>query len=391
MMVKKAGNDGMKEKLRSGYTTGTCAALATAAAATLLLAGERQDAVSLMTPKGIRITCAPEELYLDGETARCAIRKDAGDDPDVTDGILIRSAVRKAEQGIRIDGGEGIGRVTKPGLDQPVGAAAINSVPRQMIRSAAEEVCAGLGYPGGLEIVISALDGERIAKKTFNPMLGIEGGISILGTSGIVEPMSEQALLDTIAVEAHQIAVIHGTENLILAPGNYGTDFLRSAYPGLRSLPVLKCSNYLGDALEIAGDEGFQSVLLIGHIGKLVKLAGGIFNTHSRVADCRIELFCAHAAICGASTETCQRLMEQVTTDGCLAMLRERGLQEAVMQSLLHAVQERLERKCSGAYRVGALTFSNEYGLLGMTEEAKRILEEWEENARSFSEESAKQ
>ena len=171
----------------------------------MLLTGRKKDTIRLQTPKGIELNLDVLETELSPDEVRCAIRKDSGDDPDVTRGTLIFAAVRKsATPGVTIDGGEGVGRVTKPGLDQPVGAAAINSVPRQMIEENVREVCALVGYDGGLDVTISAPEGEALAKKTFNPRLGIEGGISILGTTGIVEPMSEQALLDTIRVELRQ-------------------------------------------------------------------------------------------------------------------------------------------------------------------------------------------
>ena len=190
------------KRLRLGYTTGSCAAAAAKAAAWMLLTGRKKDTIRLQTPKGIELNLDVLETELSPDEVRCAIRKDSGDDPDVTRGTLIFAAVRKsATPGVTIDGGEGVGRVTKPGLDQPVGAAAINSVPRQMIEENVREVCALVGYDGGLDVTISAPEGEALAKKTFNPRLGIEGGISILGTTGIVEPMSEQALLDTIRVE----------------------------------------------------------------------------------------------------------------------------------------------------------------------------------------------
>ena len=168
---------------------------------------------------------AEAELLDDGRTARCAVEKDAGDDYDITDGMLIRAAVKRcAAPGIRIDGGEGVGRVTKPGLDQPVGAAAINRVPRRMIREQVETVCDELGYDGGMEVIISIPGGEAAAARTFNPVLGVIGGLSILGTSGIVEPMSEQAIVDTISLQQRQAAA-QGSEGLILTPGNYGEDF----------------------------------------------------------------------------------------------------------------------------------------------------------------------
>ncbi len=360
-------------QLRCGYTTGTCAALAASGAAELLLGGVLPESMALLTPKGWRVETELLDGACDGEIARCAVKKDAGDDPDVTDGMLVYASVTRTRQGISIDGGEGVGRVTKPGLDQPVGAAAINSVPRRMITAAVEAVCAAHSYAGGLAITISIPGGEVRAKQTFNPQLGIEGGLSVLGTSGIVEPMSEQALLDTIALAIRQAAA-SGADMLLLTPGNYGADYLKDRLPELEKLPAVKFSNFLGDAIDLAISEGFSRALIVGHIGKLVKLAGGIMNTHSRVADCRMELFCAHAALCGADTALCRALMAQVSSDGCLALLEGAGLRDAVMESLLAAMQRHLDRRSGGQIRLGALCFSNEYGFLGMTEGAKELL-----------------
>ena len=362
--------------LRCGITTGTCASLAASGAAQLLLTGTAPSNLTLTTPKGLIVEVEPVFCRMEGSQAVCAVRKDAGDDPDVTDGILIIASVRKTGQGIQVDGGAGVGRVTKKGLDQPVGAAAINSVPRRMIVSAAEAVCAEAGYAGGLEFVISAPEGEEIARKTFNPMLGIEGGISILGTSGIVEPMSEQAIVDTIELEIRQAAE-SGVRNLIAVPGNYGLDFLKQQVPLPANIPIVKCSNYLGDTIDIALTQGMHSLLLVGHIGKLVKLAGGIMNTHSRMADCRCELFCAHAALCGADASLCRALMDLPTSDGCLSLLESVNLKNAVLRSLLEAVQLHLDRRTHQAMRTGAVVFSNESGLLGMTETAGQLLKEW--------------
>ncbi len=368
-----------RSMLRCGYTTGTCAALAAAGAARLLLTGAAPRAVSLTTPKGIEVEAplAEAELLEGGLTARCAGKKDAGDDYDVTDGMLVRAAVAKcAVPGIRVSGGQGVGRVTKPGLDQPVGAAAINRVPRRMIEEQVRAVCGELGYDGGVEVVISIPGGAEAAERTFNPVLGVEGGLSILGTSGIVEPMSEQAIVDTISLQQRQAAA-EGAKRLILTPGNYGEDFLREQGLDGLGVPVVKCSNFLGEALDIAAAEGFRQVLLVGHIGKLVKVAGGIMNTHSRYADCRTELFCAHAALCGADRALCRALMDAATTDACVALLDGAGLRRAVLDSLLSAIQLHLERRAAGAYDIGAAVFSNVYGPLGMTERAKEILEGW--------------
>lgn len=333
--------------------------------------------LSLTTPKGVTVQAPAEELRREGDTALCAVTKDGGDDADVTHGLKIVAAVTYARHvGIRIDGGEGVGRVTKPGLDQPVGAAAINRVPRRMIEQEVQAVCDACGYDGGLDVIISVPGGAETAQRTFNPMLGVEGGLSILGTSGIVEPMSEQAIVDTIAVSQRQAAAA-GEKDLILTPGNYGLDFLRAHGVAGRAVPIVKCSNFIGDALDIAATLGFERVLLVGHIGKLVKLAGGVMNTHSKYADCRTELLCAHAAVCGAPAQVCRALLSAATTDACIEILDGASLRGAVLQSLLEAIQQHLDHRAAGAFRAGAVLFSNQYGLLGQTKTAKEIVCEW--------------
>jgi len=365
------------KRLRCGYTTGTCAALAAAGAARYLLAGAWPDRVSLRTPKGLTVEVPLEDCRTLGEQALCSVRKDGGDDVDRTNGALIQAAVSLTDApGVSIDGGSGVGRVTRPGLDQPVGAAAINQVPRQMITRAVEDVLSAFGHEGGAAVVISVPQGETIAKQTFNPQLGVEGGISILGTSGIVEPMSDRAVIDTIALSLRQAAA-QGAKRLILTPGNYGLDFLRRQGLDRLDIPVVKCSNFIGDALDEAVLDGFREILLVGHIGKLVKLAGGIFQTHSRTADCRTELFCAHAALCGADTDLCRALVDCATTDACLDLLDRRGLRERVLISLLEKIQSHLSRRAGEGCVVGAVLFSKEYGPLGQTRQAEEIIDRW--------------
>ena len=368
-----------RKMLRCGYTTGTCAALAAAGAVRLLLLGTVPEKISLMTPKGIAVSVSlAETILLDRKlSARCAVIKDGGDDPDITNGMLVQATVRRcAVSGVHIDGGEGVGRVTRQGLDQPVGSAAINRVPRRMIEEQVQKVCDELGYTGGMEVVISIPGGAEAAMRTFNPMLGIVGGLSILGTSGIVEPMSEQAIVDTIGVQERQAAA-SGAKGLILTPGNYGEDFLRETGLDQKGIPVVKCSNFIGEALDIAATHGFRQVLLVGHIGKLVKLAGGMMNTHSKYGDCRAELFCAYGAVCGAGENLCRRLMEAATTDACIAQLDGAGLREPVMRHLLAAIGRQLERRVGGSYEIGAVTFSNVYGILGTAGKADEIMEGW--------------
>ena len=354
-------------KLRYGYTTGSCAAAAAKAAAYMLLSGKEIPAVDLTTPGGVRLHLEVLEPVRTSQEAGCAIRKDGGDDPDVTNGILIRAVVRRTEEpGIFLDGGEGVGRVTKPGLEQPVGEAAINRVPRQMIRENLEQICRELGYEGGLQAVISVPEGEALASRTFNPRLGIVGGISILGTTGIVEPMSEQALIDTIRVEIRQ-KLANGMKYLLIVPGNYGIDFLEEYGHGLNLDDAVKCSNFVGEALDAAVEFGAKGVLLVGHIGKFVKLAGGIMNTHSHNADARMELLTVHAALSGAPLPLLQRMMECVTTDDALKYLKEAGYLEKVMGRLMDKMEFYVNQRAQGSLETGVITFSKVYGVLGQT------------------------
>ena len=362
------------KKLRLGYTTGSCAAAAAKAAAWMLLSGSKKESIRLLTPKGMELALAVEDIYLSPDCVRCAIRKDSGDDPDITRDTLIYAEVQKTEDaGIVIDGGQGVGRVTKPGLDQPVGAAAINSVPRRMIRENVEEVCGLFGYTGGLYVVISAPDGETLAKKTFNPRLGIEGGISILGTTGIVEPMSEQALVDTIHVELRQRRE-NGADYILLAPGNYGADYIRD-FIGLDPKTAVLTSNFIGDSLEFCKEFGFHGALLIGHIGKFVKLAGGMWNTHSKFGDCRMEIIASHSAALGLRAERTEEILHCATCDDALRILDEEGLKDAFLVRLGQRIGTMLGYK-SGELQSGAILFSKEYGFLCETEGAEELLEQ---------------
>ncbi len=361
------------QKLRMGFTTGSCAALAAKAAAKMLLTGVYIDTVDIMTPKELPVKVAVLETDFGSGCVSCAVQKDAGDDPDVTDGSLVFAKVSKTSTpGVQIDGGVGVGRVTRPGLDQPVGAAAINHVPRQMITSEVQAICERYDYEGGMDVIISIPKGIELAKRTFNPMLGIEGGISILGTSGIVEPQSMQALIDCIGVELRALAA-EGHKSVLFTPGNYGEAFL-AVHPFLGGIPTVKCSNYIGDALDFAVAYGFNRILLVGHVGKFIKLAGGIMNTHSGMADCRMELFAAHAALAGADTNTVSQLMNAVSTDACVEILDACALKEAVFCSLLQNIQAHITRRVGNSALIGAVMFSNVYGLLGQTEAAGHLI-----------------
>ena len=361
------------KKMRMGYTTGSCAAAASKAAAWMLLHGQILPEVELMTPKGIGLHLEVLDPKLSKGEVSCAIRKDAGDDPDVTDGLLIYATVSKTEKpGVTLDGGEGVGRVTRVGLEQAVGDAAINKVPRQMIREGVEEICREAGYTGGLSVIISIPGGAELARKTFNPRLGIVGGISVLGTSGIVEPMSEEALIQTIRVDI-KMQLAGGRKYLVLVPGNYGLDFLEDYEPEVLKRSV-KYSNFLGEAIDAAVEFGAKGILLVGHIGKLVKLAAGIMNTHSRNADARMDILTAHAAVLGADQETAVRLMDCITTDEALDILKEKGLLEPVMKRLMERMEFYVDHRSGKSLERGILTFSLEQGVLGESTDVRRLI-----------------
>ncbi|EEG74483.1 cobalt-precorrin-5B (C(1))-methyltransferase CbiD [[Clostridium] hylemonae] len=361
--------------LRTGYTTGSCAAAAAKASAFMLLSKEPVYQVSLKTPQGAVLYLAVECIDMGADRVSCAVRKDSGDDPDVTDGVLVFAEVaRRAGTSVSLDGGKGVGRVTKKGLDQPPGAAAINKVPRRMIVEAVEEQRRKFGCTFGLHIIISIPEGEALAEKTFNPRLGIEGGLSVLGTSGIVEPMSERALTDTICLEM-KVLKENGHEWCYIVPGNYGSDFLTETLKYDGRLAV-KCSNYIGETIDDAVRMGMKGILFVGHIGKLVKIAAGVMNTHSRQADCRMEVFAAHAALAGASRDTVRQLMECVTTAGAVDILKASNMLEPVMQTIMEQIDVHLKQRAGKTLMTGAIVFSAEEGILGQTSRAAEILEQ---------------
>lgn len=360
-----------QKRLRCGYTTGSCAAAAAKAAAQMLLTNKWVNEVELCTPKGIRLLLPICRTQRSEASVSCAVQKDSGDDPDVTDGILVFAEVSQLAEGIVIEGGEGIGRVTRPGLACAVGEVAINPGPRSMIASSLQEVSMAYGYSGGWHVILSVPGGKPIAERTFNPRLGIVGGISILGTTGIVEPMSERALIETIRTELCQLRA-SGVQVVVAVPGNYGETFLRERMQ--LSCCTVICSNYIGELLDMAVEFQFEGLLLVGHAGKLVKLAGGVMNTHSRYADARMEILTAHAALCGASRNLANRLMECVTTDEAFDLLKDASLLQSVTDGLMEKIQFHMNARVHRKLMVGAVLFSNVYGLLGRTTDASILL-----------------
>lgn len=398
------------QKLRLGYTTGSCAAAAAKAAVTMVLTGQEVSQVRLKTPKGLDLILDIEDIHFYEDAVSCAVQKDSGDDPDITNHALIYAKAARSEiSGIRIDGGEGVGRVTKPGLDQPVGNAAINSTPRRMIEEAVREACmlhgteveigpavgtdneVGMdtslgtgtlpvtqgecipGFIPGFDVTISVPRGRELAAKTFNPKLGIVGGISILGTSGIVEPMSDQALLDTIRVEIN-VRKQEGLTILPAAPGNYGKNFFLDKY-GFSLDTAVTSSNFVYDTVRMASEAGFAHMLFVGHIGKLVKVAGGIRNTHSQYGDHRMEILTdiAESILQQRNEENPDlraRLTASVMTDDAIRILGEYGLDKAVMAEMTRRIKTAMQSWAQEKMQVEAVVFSNVYGELGRTDRA---------------------
>ena len=344
------------KKLRCGYTTGSCAAGAAKAAALMLRNGEIPDSVVIDTPAGVSLTLKVERPYLQNDSASCCIVKDAGDDPDVTNGIEIYAELRKRNDGaILIDGGEGIGRITRQGFWGDAGEAAINPVPREMIRKELAAIA-----PHGWDVLIYAPKGIELAAKTFNSRLGIEGGISIIGTTGIVRPMSDDAIKQTIYLEIDRIAE-ESLDEILLLLGNYGEQVAEELE--WRS-PRVKVSNFIGDAIAYCYEKRFKKVSLIGHIGKLSKLSIGAFNTHSKLCDIRIEAFVYYLALAGAPAALLQEVVQCVSSEEALNMILG-GKYGGILHAMRQGCVERLKRYVKDDdFEVDVIFYSLESGIL---------------------------
>lgn len=488
-----------QKKLRCGLTTGTCAAACAQAAMLRLLTGQVRSEVTVRLPesrKRVQVDVAAAKLHEEIADNRAnrgtqqdsngrsplqqagsaesdtrsseqrvtlavyptadggfATRKDAGDDPDVTNGTEIRAYIQvcervpsrafaSADERLYLTGGVGVGRVTKPGLEQAVGQSAINRVPRQMIFDAVQQVLDAFEEDACTTrylITISVPAGAELAQRTFNPMLGIEGGISILGTTGIVEPMSEAAIVATIetsirqvlamedaavsetetlrkedvsagqkaetseewtaaeeAARQPQLAAVHGEQTestdsgrkedgdigrsarrILAVPGNYGQRYVEQQL-GLRGVPVVEVSNYIGEAIDLAVSYGATDFLLVGNVGKLVKLAAGIMNTHSRVADGRWEIFAAHLALCGGTRAQVAAMREATTTEEMLTRLEEMGLRAPVMASIMGEIEAHMAHRIRGQMNFGVIVYSERFGRVGETAGAARLLDRFQ-------------
>lgn len=359
--------------LRCGFTTGSCATAVATAATKMLLTGRPLSAVNILLPSGEKVLFMVEDIVIDQDRVSCSVTKDAGDDPDVTDGIKIFAESSVGEREIRILVGTGIGIVTSKGLPCNVGEPAINPVPKSMIIKNVSRICEEFQYKNGINIKLSVPKGEEIAKKTFNPRLGIIGGISILGTSGIVEPMSERAIIDTIKTLIDKHKYIEG-DKVLISPGNYGRDYCKKVLE-IDINRGIKFSNFVGETLDYLVYKDYKKVLLVGHIGKLIKLAGGVMNTHSSVADCRMEILAAHCGLMGANKDFIQDIMECSTTDEAIEILNESDICEKVMESIIEKIMFHIQYRVKDHLQVEVILFSQGGTMIAKSKDADKFVE----------------
>lgn len=339
--------------LRKGYTTGSCAQGA-AKAATLMLLGRRSvDEVEVETPSGTKLLLPVVDPELGDRYARCGVVKDSGDDPDVTHSARIYATVRFSDTpGVTLRGGKGVGIVTKPGLAVPVGEHAINPTPREMIL---RDVSGLLPHGQGAEVTITVPEGEVLAEKTYNPRLGIKGGISIIGTTGIVEPKSINAYRTSLSLQLDVLRA-QGMEKATLVLGYVGERFCKKTLH-LPEDSIVKIGDHVGYMLDQCAEKGFKDVLLIGHIGKLVKVAGGQFNTHFRFGDHRIEIIADHARRCGVDPKIIEAILRETTAEATVDLLRKYGMMN-VFEAIAKEVASRVRHRVGQKLRIRCLLLS---------------------------------
>ncbi|MFR9069103.1 MAG: cobalt-precorrin-5B (C(1))-methyltransferase CbiD [Paraclostridium sp.] len=362
------------KKYKRGYTTGSCATAAAKAASYMLLTKFPIEVVNIDTPKGIPLNLKVENINIQDDYVECSIRKDGGDDIDATHNMHIYARAEFIDsKEIIITGGNGVGRVTKKGVGIEIGESAINKTPRNMINNEVRKV---IGEDKGVKITIFAPEGELIAKKTFNPRLGIVGGISIIGTTGIVEPMSDEGWKKSLSIEL-EMKKAQGMDKIILVPGNHGEMFIKETL-GIDIKYIVRTSNFIGYMLKEAQRIGFKKILMAGHLGKYVKIAGGIFNTHSKVADARNEILLANLALMNAPFELIKKVNECLTTEEFIEIINSKEYEgyKEIYNILSNKCRERIDIYLNDEeIDVEVMIFSMEKELLGQSEKASDLKE----------------
>lgn len=359
--IKKNG-----KKYRLGYTTGTAAAGAAKAAAELLFKKKKPETVIIPTPAGIDVEMDIIKYNFNNNNASASVKKDGGDDKDITDGLVISVKLEEIQQDqIIIKAGKGVGKVTRPGLAVEVGQPAVNPVPRKMIKDALRSY---LKSGQGLKVEITVPEGKEAAARTFNPDLGIEGGISIIGTTGIVEPMSKSAYKESLALKLKQ-AVSSGRDQLAFVFGNHGKD--RALKIGYREEEIIRMSNFVGYILDEASELELKKVLFIGHVGKIIKVAGGIFNTHNKVADARREIIAAYAALEGASQETIGRVMDANTAEEAAAYIINAGHNQ-LFNKLADKIRDKIKGRLEKEISIDIMIYTFAAGFIGHSEALRK-------------------
>ncbi len=352
----------MKKILRSGYTTGACAAAGVKAALIYLTAGEIVDGVKIVALDGTELTipvARVEKIF--GGGIRAEVIKFSGDDPDITNGASVFTTVRRIfDDKIIFRAGVGVGRITKPGLQLPVGEPAINPGPRKLIQNVATEF-----NIGGLEVEISIPVGVKLAKKTLNPVLGVEGGLSIIGSTGVLRPMSEDAFKNSLVPQI-DVAVAADFKTLVFVPGKIGETIAKRL--GFPDGAIIQTSNFIGFMLEAAAERNVAKIILCGHLGKLAKVAAGVFHTHNRVADARLETLAAYSAAEGLSAAAVKKILDANTAEDAIQIIAVNGL-ERVYKKIAARASRRAERYVFDKFKVSTILVDYAGNILGTDEE----------------------
>ncbi|MEM3382928.1 MAG: cobalt-precorrin-5B (C(1))-methyltransferase CbiD [Nitrososphaerales archaeon] len=360
----------MRRILRYGITTGACAAAA-AKAALITLLDNPVDRVGIPSPIGIRFEIlVKESMKISEDTAMACVIKDSGDDVDVTNKMEICATLRLTDDGkIVIKGGNGVGIVTKKGLPVPISESAINPIPRKMIEDAIKEA---LPFGRGVEVLISAVGGEKVAEKTLNPKLGIVGGISILGTTGVVKPLSMDAYRRSLIPQI-DVAIAQGYKRILLVPGSIGERFAKQIFKFPKDA-VIQTGDFIGYMLDKAVEKGVKEIIILGHPGKLVKLAAGIFNTHHKVADARREVIAAYAGANGADNELIRTILKSNTTEEAIEHLKQANLLQSTFNEIAKKISLRAMERIENKAKIGTILVSLDGNVLGMDENARLMI-----------------